>query len=76
MFFKRKICCANQFSILLKLQDVAKTLGAGKLVVSPCNFQILISLEDGAAIEADRYRLGFSGWRKAKRSKKERMEEK
>ena len=52
------------------------TLGAGKLVVSPCKLQILISLEDGTAIEPDRYRLGFSGWRKPERSKKERMEQK
>lgn len=64
--------CYN-FRMSLKRQG---TLGAGKLVISPCKLQILISLEDGTAIEPDRYRLGFSGWRKPERSKKERMEEK
>ena len=56
--------------------SLKRKLGAGKLVVSPCKLQILISLEDGTAIEPDRYRLGFIGWKKAERSKIEGKEEK
>ena len=56
--------------------SLKRSLGAGKLVVSPCKLQILISLEDGTAIEPDWYRLGFNGWKKAERSKNERKEEK
>ena len=58
--------------------SLKRTLGAGKLVVSPCKLKILISLEDGTAIEPDRYRLGFlvgeekqkEGWRKVEKKGK------
>ena len=56
--------------------SLKRKLGAGKLVVSPCKLKILISLEDGTAIEPDWYRLGFNGRKKAERSKNERKEEK